>query len=59
MPPDKRTTPDEYLAHSRELFDMPQRVVYVSETKDELKYAQDRIYRPTIKEAYALMDKKD
>lgn len=45
------------IAHARELLDMLGRVVYAAETKNEPKYRDDGIYRPTIREAYALMDK--
>ena len=50
----KKTKAETY---AEELFDMLDRVVYAAETRDEKKYEEEPIYRPTINEAYALIDK--
>ncbi len=44
-------------AHAQKLYEMLERVVYAAETRDEPKFEEEPIYRQTLKEAYALIDK--
>lgn len=45
------------IAHAKELRQTLERMVYAAESKEESKYEDGALYRETLKESYALLDK--